>query len=182
MNSDDQALCDALAADLDGSVERLVRNWQDRLYRFALRLSGSPADAEEIAQDAFVRCYRALQDYDAARIRALALRPWLYRIALNVARNRARRRVPAPEEIGERPDGAPDPGMLALRAERLGELQRALTALPETPRAAVVLRYVEGLSYAEIGTVLHIPEGTARSHVHRALRTLRTMMDEEETA
>ncbi|HZU11432.1 MAG TPA: RNA polymerase sigma factor [Chloroflexota bacterium] len=182
MNTDDRALCDALAADLDGNFEHLVISWQDRLYRFALRVSGSPSDAEEIAQDAFVRCYRALQGYMPDRIRALSLRAWLYRITLNVARNRLRRRTPPGEELGEHAAGTPDPGMLAVRAERVRDLQQALTLLPEVPRAAVVLRYVEELSYGEIAGVLGIPEGTARSHVHRGLRTLRELMTEEVTA
>ena len=74
-----------LARDLDGSFERLVLAYQDRLYAFALRFCGNREDAEEVAQDAFVRAYRALKTYPADRVRALALRAWLYRIALNVA-------------------------------------------------------------------------------------------------
>src|SRR5262252_8133347 len=82
----------ALAADLDGPFERLVPEYQDRLFGFALRLTRSREDAEEIAQDAFVRAYRAMKSYPAERVRSLALRAWLYRITLNVARNHRRRR------------------------------------------------------------------------------------------
>ena len=80
----------ALARDLDGTFERLVRDYQDRLYSFACRLARNPEDAEEIAQDAFVRAYRALKTYPAERIRALSLKAWLYQITLNTARNRFR--------------------------------------------------------------------------------------------
>lgn len=74
----EEGLEDALAADLDGSFERLVLVFQDRLFGFAFRLSGRREDAEEIAQDAFVRAYRALSTYPPDRIRAIALRAWLY--------------------------------------------------------------------------------------------------------
>src|SRR5919199_102312 len=90
---DEQSLSQGLATDLDGHFEHLVRVFQDRLYGFALRLTGSPSDAEEATQDTFVRAYRALQSYSEERKHALHLRPWLYQIALNVVRNRVRRRV-----------------------------------------------------------------------------------------
>jgi len=103
----EQQLIDSLAADLAGSFERLMETYQDRLYSLALRLSGNAQDAEEIAQDAFVRAYRALRDYPAERIAALALRPWLYRITLNVYRNKVRgKRVSVvPLEASSESDG-----------------------------------------------------------------------------
>src|SRR5207253_10898988 len=82
----------ALAQDVDLHFERLVCEYQDRLYGFALRLMSQREDAEEVVQDALVRAYRALKTYSAERIRAMALRSWLYQITLNVARNRLRRK------------------------------------------------------------------------------------------
>ncbi|MBV9791485.1 MAG: sigma-70 family RNA polymerase sigma factor, partial [Chloroflexi bacterium] len=110
----------ALAANVDRCFECLVLTYQDRLYCFALRLTQNAQDAEEIAQDAFVRAYRALAGYDPERIATMALRPWLYQIALNVFRNRVRSRqlpVTPLDEFGhdsefalidehERPDAA----------------------------------------------------------------------------
>src|SRR5688500_10655666 len=93
-------LLHALADDLDGHFEALVRAYGDRLYAFALRLTGSPPDAEEIAQDTFVRAYGALGGYEPARITDLALRPWLFRIALNVTRNRVRGKRPRLVPLG----------------------------------------------------------------------------------
>ncbi|MER3459109.1 MAG: RNA polymerase sigma factor, partial [Chloroflexota bacterium] len=90
MHMDDLAA--QLATGVDSHFERLVLAYQDRLYAFALRLSANPQDAEEIVQDAFVRAYHALKRYEAERIRTMALKPWLYQIALNVFRNRARTR------------------------------------------------------------------------------------------
>ncbi len=113
-----------LSADLEGSFERLMQAYQDRLYSFALRLSGNPQDAEEIVQDAFVRAYRALQGYPAGRIQALALRPWLYQISLNVFRNRVRGKhltVVAIEDEGEDRRGSrgrPAPSAIVRRPLR----------------------------------------------------------------
>src|SRR5512135_2864132 len=88
---DDIDLADRLAADLDGAFETLVRAHADRLYGIALRLTGDGSDAEEVAQDALVRAYRALAGYEAERIRSLRIRPWLAAIAVNLTRNRRRR-------------------------------------------------------------------------------------------
>lgn len=80
-----------LARDLGGGFERLVRTEADRLFSIAYRLLGDREDAEEVAQDAFVRAYRALASYERPRIEALALRPWLAAITVNLARNHRRR-------------------------------------------------------------------------------------------
>jgi RNA polymerase sigma-70 factor (ECF subfamily) len=177
-----------LATDLDGSFERLVLAYQDRLYAFALRLSDNPQDAEEIAQDAFVRAYHALQSYDADRVRTMALKPWLYQITLNVFRNRARgRRLQlvsldglgdgAEAEPEDDESGRPEPMMESVERDR--ELAAQVAALPERYRVAIVLRYVGELDYAEIAAVLDQPVGTVKSNVHRGIHSLRMAMSEQ---
>ena len=183
-------LAERLAADLDGCFETLVRDYQDRLYAFALRFCGSAPDAEEIAQDAFIRAYRALRSYPADRVRALALRPWLYRITLNLARNRGRgRRLRLVSLDGEEerpgvtePVAAARDGPEAVfeRTERGDELAALVTALPARYRAAVVLRHVEGLSYREIADVLDQPVGTVKANTHRGIRSLREALTSTE--
>jgi RNA polymerase sigma-70 factor (ECF subfamily) len=182
-----QSLAAQLAAHLDRSFERLVLTYQDRLYAFALRLSGSPQDAEEIAQDAFVRAYHALQGYDAARTRALALKPWLYQITLNVFRNRVRgRRLPlvALDGLGDGAEPEPEddaawqPEPHFEHAEAESALAAQVAALPERYRVAVVLRYVQELDYAEMAAVLGQPVGTVKSNVHRGIQMLRMAMTE----
>jgi RNA polymerase sigma-70 factor (ECF subfamily) len=181
------ALIVGLAEDVDGHFEPLVRTYQDRLYRFALRLAGTPQDAEEIAQDAFVRAYRALAQYPPERIRSLALRPWLYQICLNVFRNRIRRRklhlVPLESELVADGDRA-RPERVAEVAEGSRELGNRLAALPERYRAAVILRHVEELGIAEIADVLGQPEGTVKSNIHRGIQLLRQalVMERSEVA
>jgi RNA polymerase sigma-70 factor, ECF subfamily len=180
-------LLPALAADVDRCFECLVLTYQNRLYSFALRLTHNVQDAEEIAQDTFVRAYRALTGYAPERITALAVRPWLYQIALNVFRNRVRSRQltvlplddlshdPEADLIDqhERPDAALE------RAEREHELSALVAALPERYRIAVVLRHVEGFGYNELAEMLSQPVGTIKANVHRGTRLLRAALEQQ---
>lgn len=169
---EDAALGRALATDLDGSFERLVRTHQDRLFTIALRVLGSRSDAEEVVQDGFVRAYRAIGGYPPERIRELRLRPWLTTIVVNLCRNRRRVRRVQTVELAFEPGTEPavDPVVVQDGREAWAEL---LATLPPAQRTAVVLRHVDGLSYAEMSTVLEMPEGTLKSHVHRGLTRLR---------
>jgi len=175
-------LAAALADDLPGNFERAVLTFQDRLFAFSLRLIRSAPDAEEITQDAFVRAYRALEGYSPERRRSLALRPWLYRIALNASRNHVRRRRPLIVPLdGDRPEMAADAGSrppaLVERAERRRDLAALVEQLPERYRAAIILRHVEGLGYAEIAAILGQPVGTAKANAHRGLLWLRRRLE-----
>jgi RNA polymerase sigma-70 factor (ECF subfamily) len=181
---EDAPLQRQLATDLDGAFEQVVLTFQDRLYRFALRLTGNRQDAEEIAQDAFVRAYHALGQYSADRIRSLGLQAWLYQITLNVFRNRVRRRrvqqVPLDGHLPERQE--PElPEQVAEDREQRRAVAALLSTLPERYRAAVVLRHIEGLSYVEMADVLDQPAGTIKANVHRGLETLRKTLTEEKS-
>jgi RNA polymerase sigma-70 factor, ECF subfamily len=189
-----------LARDLDGSFERLVVEYQDRLYAFALRFCGNREDAEEVAQDAFVRAYRALRTYPAERVRALALRAWLYQIVLNLARNRYRRKRhhtvsfeaasrgaggrggedPIPFDPPDRAEERPD-RRFERRRER-ADIASLVAALPPRFREPLILRYVEGLPIAEVAAVLKQPLGTAKSNVHRAINVLRDSLSRSRSA
>jgi RNA polymerase sigma-70 factor (ECF subfamily) len=169
----------ALADSVDRNFERFVTAYQHRLFGFVLTLTGNVAEAEEIAQEAFVSAYRALTGYDAARRRALALRPWLFTIALNNVRNRSRRTPPIPLDDAIR-DGrvAPAPAEAQPEAQaeshaRVAAVRRALEELSPRYRLPVILRHLQGFSYDEIGQLLDQPAGTARSNVHRGLALLR---------
>jgi len=188
--SQEQALEAALANDIDGSYEHLVRRYQDRLYSFALRLTGNNEDAEEVAQDAFVRAYRALRRYPAERIRAMRLKAWLYRITLNVARNRLRRKRHSfvslqnadrggngrgaweAEDDSKRPDSR-----LERKRER-ADLASLVAQLPDRYRTGIILRYVEGLRVEEVAEILKQPLGTTKSNLHRAINALRAAISE----
>ena len=187
----DEALVAALARDLDAAFEALVVAHQDRLYTIALRMLGDPREAEEAAQDAFVRAYRALGGYAADRIRELRLRGWLSTIVLNRCRSSlAQTRGPRagaadPRRRGRRrpvePAAAPGRGPAAVveRRDERATWARRLAALPVAYRSAIVLRHVDGLSYPEAAAALGRPEGTVKAQVHRGVAQLRTMIEAE---
>jgi len=186
----DSPLLTALAHDLDGSFETLVREHQDRLYSIALRLLGDPRDAEEATQDTFVRAYRALGRYDPVRIGELRLRPWLATIALNLCRSRLGRRRPArsslsldaplPGDVEPRTDADRGPAEVAASHDAVSDWAGLLLTLPAAYRSAVVLRHVDGLSYPELAVALERPEGTVKAQVHRGVALLRTAFEAAE--
>lgn len=176
---DDAALTRRLAADLDGAFEALVAAQAGRLFTIALRVLGDRSDAEEAAQDALVRAYRALAGYDAARVRELRLRAWLTTIVLNVCRNRTRVKRVRTVELAFEPGAEPLTDPVARRDEKTAWAGR-LALLPAAQRTAIVLRHIDGLSYAEMAAVLGRPEGTLKAQVHRGLTALRDAYVAEE--
>ena len=154
--------------------ERLVRDNQDRVFALSLALTGNRHDAEEVAQDTFLRAYRALADYPPERVRELKQRAWLHRIAVNVFRNRVRRVRPRLVELnGNEPSPASGPEEDVLRRAEIDELAARVACLPARYREAVVLRHVQELSYAEVADALGQPVGTVKANVHRGLKILR---------
>ncbi|HET7856750.1 MAG TPA: sigma-70 family RNA polymerase sigma factor [Gaiellaceae bacterium] len=153
----------AQAGDLDAFGE-LVRAYERRVASVLYRLLDDPRDVEEATQDVFVQAWRNLP-----RFRGDAqLFTWLYRIAVNEALMRGRRKQPDVQELDERLAAAPDPdpGVRDL-------LVRALAALPFEYRAAVVLRDVEGLTNAEVAEALDISVPAAKSRIHRGRMQVR---------
>jgi RNA polymerase sigma-70 factor (ECF subfamily) len=190
MDTDSQ-LIGALATDVDGAFEGLVLAHQDRLYSIALRMLGDPRDAEEAAQDALVRAYRALSGYDAARILDLRIRPWLATIVLNLCRSRIGRRVAAgrpavsieaaePGTLEPPADERTGPADTVVRRDARRVWAERLLTLPPAYRSAVVLRHVDGLTYPEVATALDRPEGTVKAQVHRGLSMLRTAFEADQ--
>jgi len=193
MVMDDDALLRAIARDLDRGFEVLVRGHQDRIYSIALRLTGDAGDAEEVAQDTFLRAYRALGTYEAKRIRELHLRAWLATIAVNVCRNRAARRrlrtvslsgltgdLTEVEHLLPPAPASESPAGIVARREGAERWALLVADLPDRYRAAVVLRHVDGLSYEEMSEVLGRPEGTVKAQVHRGLALLRAAFEAAE--
>ena len=158
----------------DRVFERLVRDHQDRIFALSLALTGNRHDAEEVAQDTFLRAYKALCTYPAERVRDLKAKPWLHRIAVNVVRNRVRGLRPRLVELnGSEPDHRTGPEEDALRRAEIDELASRVAALPARYREALVLRHVQELTYEEVSEALGQPVGTVKSNVHRGLQMLR---------
>lgn len=173
----------------DGAVERLVQDYQDQLFSFALRLLRNPLDAQEVIQDVFLRAIKALStQYNAERCRNLALRPWLFRITRNLAHNKRRSRSSLPEELLEPesdihravPSRSGNPPA-DLRFDReLEALDRALEHLDAASRELVLLRFMDEMPYKDIATAVGATEASARARVFRALRKLRGILSRME--
>ena len=142
------------------AFEKLVERHEQRLYTLAARVLGSRDEAADAVQDALVRAWLALPKFRGdARFST-----WLYRITVNAAHDaRAKRRA---QPVEEPPDPV-DPRDRFAERELSGELQRALDALDESYRVAVVLYDVLGCSYAEIAELTEVPEGTVKSRIFR---------------
>jgi RNA polymerase sigma factor (sigma-70 family) len=163
------------------AYEELVRAYQGIAFRTAYVLAGSAADAEEAAQDGFVKAYRALWRFRPGA----PFKPWLLRIVANEARNRRRaagRRTALALRAAQVPSGeaAPSPEAALLDAERRGQLVAALERLSESDREAITCRYFLDLSEAETAAALGVRRGTVKSRLSRALDRLRAELGEEE--
>ena len=186
MAESDGQLSMQLAAYLDRYYPQLVLTYQHRLYAFALRQCGSPQDAEDIVQEAFIRAYYALGDYPPERIRFMKLQAWLYKITLNVFYGRLRKNklecVPldSSEEntlLDIEDDWRTQPDSVVEDREGIRELEALVHTLPEQFRAAISLYYFEELSYREIAELLNHPLGTIKSNLHRGTRLLRQTLE-----
>jgi RNA polymerase sigma-70 factor, ECF subfamily len=170
---------DPLAARLaDGdplAPKALVERHYRELYRYAFSVLREERSAEDAVQDAFERAFSALGRYSEERLRAMRLRPWMYRITLNVARNRLRQRREVPVEEPPIVGGAPSDE----DREAVMDVLAGLGKLPERQRVAVTLRYLQDMPYAEISGVTGWPEGTAKTLVRRGLMRLRRSIGEE---
>jgi RNA polymerase sigma-70 factor (ECF subfamily) len=180
----DEALLErARRGDRDAFAELVVRH-QDALYTMALRLLGRPEDAADVVQETFLRAYVNLP-----RLRGLAVRGWLFRVAVNAARDVQSRAVRRPTTSLEDSDGKvidlPDPALgpdaSAEARERSAALRDALLALPADFRQAVVLRDVNDLAYEEIAAVLRVPLGTVKSRISRARALLAEALRGQDT-
>ena len=178
---DGELVAAAAAGDLD-AFEKLVQRHQTRLVGYLRGLTNTESDAEDLAQEAFLRAYRSLKGFRGTS----SFRTWLYQIATNVFRNwLEKRRNQAPVNAGS--IDAPPPGM-DEPVEPMGEenpearhlqrdaIDRALAALPDDQREAVLLRDVEGFEYREIAEQLGVPLGTVESRIFRGRSRLKELL------
>jgi len=170
----DAALVARAAAGDRESFGALVLRYQESVRRVARAVTGNVEDGDDAAQDAFLSALDRLETYDPSR----PFGPWLMRIASNAAIDLVRRRTvraALPLEPYVASTG-PGPADETEAAEIRRELGAALAELPERQRAAVTLFDVEGYPHAEIAAILGVPEGTVRSDVFHARRTLRKVL------
>jgi RNA polymerase sigma-70 factor (ECF subfamily) len=172
--SDGEIIARVRAGD-SGAFADLVRRHQDRVYGMALRATGRPEDAEDLAQEVFLSAFRGLEGFKGDA----QFTTWLYRIAWNrcadwLRKNRKPgRRTSRIEEADDVADSRADPAAEALGKDDRLRLRRALDGLDERYRSVVELSCIQGLSYAEVGAALGMPVKTVETRLYRARKMLR---------
>lgn len=185
MDNEESELPSLLAVDLKHYFKRLVLLYQDYLFTFTFYLTANKQEAEDIVQEALLGAYVTLTHYPPERVQALKLRPWLYKVALNVFRNRKRGMRPQIMSLDqiESPDlrvfEEDHPESIYELLERSQELKDQLAYLPEYYRIVVTCYFFEELTYQEIADLLDQPIGTVKSRLHRGLQMLRQKMRKE---
>lgn len=157
------------AGNYDAALERLLQLYEKKIFRMAVAMLKDAGRAEEVTQDAFLKIWRALPTFDGRA----ALSTWLYTIArntcLSVVRAESYRQTMALDESSAEAAPASPVSDLALH--------QSLARLPEIQRAAITLFYLEDKSVKDVAAALDLAEGTVKSHLHRARRTLGEMLE-----
>ncbi len=176
-NTAESILIEAAKTGDQEAFRQIVERYQGAVYNLAYRMLGTPEEAEDAAQEIFVRIYRQLGRYDMER----KFSTWTLAVATNYCIDQLRRRrlqlVPLENIIPWAKARDSGPEGEALSRESRDEMQKVLIRLPEKYRAPLVLRYWEDLSCAEIADVLGIPEGTVKTQIHRARKQLGKMLE-----
>jgi RNA polymerase sigma-70 factor, ECF subfamily len=173
-----------------GAFDRLLDRFEQPLFNYAHGILQNAFDAQEVVQDAMLRAHRALtRQYDEARCRALALRPWLFRTVRNLALNKRRSKRSALEQPLETFDDgrlgpfvAPRGAADFDRKEEVELLRGAMATLPVDARELIVLRFMEEMPYAEIAKTVGQTEAALRGKVFRSLKLLRDALEQKGVA
>jgi RNA polymerase sigma-70 factor (ECF subfamily) len=189
----DQELVERVQAGEKAAFDILVRKYEHKLANVISRYIHDPSEVLDVSQEAFIKAYRALPNFRGDS----AFYTWLYRIAINTAKNylvAAGRRPPKDDidaedaeqfEAGSGLKEYATPERQALKSELAATIQAAIEELPEELRVAIVLRELEGLSYEEIAGAMDCPIGTVRSRIFRARdaieKRIRPLIDESDT-
>ena len=164
----------------------LVELYKDKLYNMAYRMMGNAQEAEDVAQEAFLRAYKNLDSYNAKH----KFSTWIYRIATNLCIDKMRKKKPD-YSLDAEVDGIVGADMYTriassertpeeeyVRAETQTEVQAAIESLPENYRAAVVLKYMHDMSLQEIADILEVPVSTVKTRIHRGREALRASLSQ----
>ena len=187
VREDDAALVAGLRRAEEGAYESLIRLYEQPIYNLVSRLLDDPVDSADVVQEVFLKVFRKVAGFRGKS----SLKTWIYRIAVNEARNykrwfgRHRRQEvglePAPGETFGYQDWLPDPGRdpyeTVLNHETREMIEAALQEVSPAYRAALVLREVEGLSYEDVAEILEISLGTVKSRILRGREALRRQLE-----
>ena len=178
-NADDRVLVNACLAGDKPAFDILVERHRKQVYQVCYRFVGNHEDASDLAQDVFIRAYRALGTFKGRS----AFSTWLYRVAVNVCLNRVAVRQRPLETLdtreyedttSERPDGA------ILRRERAAVVRAAISQLPNKQRATMILRIYHELPHEQIAAILGSSVGAVKANFFHALANLRKLLQESE--
>ena len=178
-NADDRTLVDACLAGNKASFDVLVERHRKQVYQVCYRFVGNHEDASELAQDAFVRAYRALRTFKGNS----AFSTWLYRIAVNLCLNHVsvKRPVTEPIEAREYEDSRHERADAAvLRGERAATVRAAIARLPRKQRATMILRIYHELPHEQIAGILGSSVGAVKANLFHALANLRKLLQESQ--
>lgn len=183
---DSTILIEQLKQGNETAFRTIVETWQDMVYNTAIGIVQSAEDAEDIAQDVFVKVYEAIHTFKGES----KFSTWLYRITISKALDHERRRkrkkrfafmkglFGEDNELTEHPPDFHHPGVVMDNKERASVLFKAMKKLPENQRLAFTLHKVEGLSYQEVGEVLNATVSSVESLMHRAKTNLRKSLED----
>jgi RNA polymerase sigma-70 factor (ECF subfamily) len=172
-NSDELSIIDRFKHGEKAAFEELVLKYQDRIYNLCRQMLGNSSDAEDAAQDTFLKAYQKLKDFNPES----SLYTWLYRIAVNTCLDYKKRPFFASlfrssdegeEFMVEQPSDGPSPERLYESKQMGAALQISFKHLSPKLRTVIILKEIEGLSYEEIAEVLEISIGTVKSRISRA--------------
>lgn len=163
------------------SFQSVYEEWSSYVYSLAYRLAGNKADAEDLAQEAFVRVFRFLKDYHGG-----SLKGWLYKIVTNafylkVEKDKKAPVLPGDDEFIARLTAQSGDNVMEVleRTETHSEVHRAIASLPPDYRVAVILADLEELPYQHIAELLEVPVGTVRSRISRGRHLLKVILKNE---
>ena len=177
MDQDEQALIGKAQSGDTSAFASLVTEHSTLVYNLALRILNDPQEAEDVAQETFVRAWQALPRFRADS----RLRTWLYRIATNLCYNRLphlKRELAAldPDTEIDLPGDRQGVEDALVSAEIIEQVNTAVNRLPESYRLLIILRHIHGLSYAEIAAVADMPLGSVKTGIYRARQQLRNLL------
>jgi RNA polymerase sigma-70 factor (ECF subfamily) len=185
--NDDAEIIRKCRAGDERAYRELVDRYRRQVYSMALRMLRREEDAEDVAQETFIRVFRALDRYDPARPFAA----WLFTIAARLSIDHIRRRKQSPLSLFQRDaetqeertievvDPGPGPEELTSRGEEEGRAQKLIDSLPPHYRIVVMMRHQQDLSYEEIAEALRVPLGTVKARIHRARALLKRQLEGE---
>lgn len=176
--AEDRQLVEACLRGRRDAFDVIVERHQRRVYQLCYRFVSNHEDASDLAQEVFVRAFRALGGFKGRS----AFTTWLYRVAVNVCLNRVSQRTPAVEALADHRLHSPDetPDQAILREERAAQVRAAIARLPPKQRATLILRVYDELRHDEIAEILGASVGAVKANFFHALANLEKLLRESE--